>query len=219
MRRLPSLEKEPPARYCVSSPPVRPRGENMRPPVAQVTPAIPAGFAAASIALSLFLFPAGGGSLQSLPVGPVADLVTGPVVAVLEPSVRPPDALAAEAVASVSHRRPATRRARPPAVRRDIRQRVVPAHPSSPTSTPVSVPATPQPAQVAATSWGHGKAKALGRVRAHSPPGLSRPVSGRAHARHSAEKEHGGPGGPPGPPGGGDTHPGHGGDGHGGSGR
>ena len=188
----------------------------MRPPVAQVTPVIPAGLAAASIGLSLFLLPAGSGSLRSLPVGPVTDLVTGPVVAVLEPAVRPPDALASEAVASVSHRRPATRRAQPPAVRRDIRQRVVPSHPSSPTSTPVSVPVTPQPA---ATSWGHGKAKALGRVRGHSPPGLSRPVSGRAHAGHSTEKGHRGRVGPSGPTGGGDKHPGHGGDGHGGSGR
>ena len=196
----------------------------MRPPVAQVTPVIPAGLAAASIGLSLFLLPAGSGSLRSLPVGPVSDLVTGPVVAMLEPAVRPPAALASEAVASVSQRRPATRRAQPPAVRRDIRQRVIPAHPSSPTSTPVSVPATPGsvPAtpQPAATSWGHGKAKALGRVRGHSTPGLSRPVSGPAHGPgHSAEKEHGGLVGPPGPPGGGDNHPGHGGDGHGGNGR
>jgi hypothetical protein len=194
----------------------------MRPPVAQVTRVTPVGLAAASIGLSLFLLPAGSGSLRSLPVGPLADLVTGPVVAVLEPAVRPPAALASEAVASVSYRRPATRRAQPPAVRRDIRQRVVPAHPSSPTSTPVSVPATPGsvPAtpQPAATSWGHGKAKALGRVvRGHSPPGLSRPVSGPAHGPgHSAEKEHGGL---VGPPGGGDNHPGHGGDGHGGNGR
>ena len=214
----PSLEKQPTARYCVSSPPVRPQGVNMRPPVAQVTPAIPAGFAAASIALSLFLFPAGSGSLPSLPVGPVADLVTDSVVAALEPAARPPAALASEATASVSHPRPATRPAQPQAVRRDIRQRVVPVRQSPPTSTPVSVPGTPQRA---ATSQAHGKAKALGRVRGHSPPGLSRPSrSGPSHGRgHSPEKEHGGPGGPPGPPGGGDTHPGHGGDGHGGSGR
>jgi hypothetical protein len=195
----------------------------MRPPVAQVTPVTPVGLAAASIGLSLFLLPAGSGSLRSLPVGPVANLVTGQVVAVLEPAIRPPAALASEAIASVSHRRPATQRAQPAAVRRDIRQRVVPAHPSSPTSPPVSVPATPGsvPAtpQPAATSWGHGKAKALGRVRGHSPPGISRRVSGPAHADHSAEKGHGGRAGPPGPTGGGDKHPGHGGDGHGGSGR
>lgn len=215
MRRLP---KEPPARYSVGSPPVRPRGVNMRPPVAQVTPALPAGFAAASIALSLFLFPAGSGPLQSLPVGPVADLVTDSVVAALEPAVRPPAALASEATASVSHPRPTTRPARPRAVRRDIRQRVVPVRQSSPTPAPVSVPRTPQRA---ATSQAHGKTKALGRVRGHSPPGLSRPSRSRpSHGRgHSPEKEHGRPGGPPGPSGGGDTHPGHGGDGHGGSGR
>jgi hypothetical protein len=200
----------------------------MRPPVAQVTSAVPVGFAAAWIGLSLFLLPAGSGPLRSLPIGPVADLVTGPVVAALEPSVRrsaapshalelEPAALAPEATATVSHRRAAARRAHTPAVRPEIRQRSVPSHPSPPTSTPALIPVA---LQAAATPKVHGKAKALGRVRPHSPPGRSQPSGSRpAHdPGHSTEKEHGHAAGPPGPPdGGGNTD--HGGDGLGGGGR
>jgi hypothetical protein len=201
----------------------------MRPPVAQVTPAVPVGLAAAWIGLSLFLLPVGSGPLGSLPVGPVADLVTGPVVAALEPSLRLPTApshalepelaaLAPKAKASVSHRRAAARRAHPRAVRRDIPQRFVPSHPAPPASTPVLIPAAPQ---AAATQQLHGKAKALGRVRAHSPPGRSQPSGSRPAHRpdHSTEKEHGHAAGAPGPPDGGGNHTGHGGDGHGGGGR
>jgi hypothetical protein len=196
----------------------------MRPPVAQVTPAVPVALAAAWIGLSLFLLPAGNGLLGSPPVGPVADLVTGPVIAALEPSLRPraapahalePElaALAPKAKASLSHRRTAAQRARPRAVRRDIPQPVVPSHPSPPTSTPVLIPAAPQ---AAATPQLHGKAKALGRVRAHSPPGLSESAGSRPAHRpdHSTEKEHGHAAGPQGPPDGGGNQNGHDGDGH-----
>jgi hypothetical protein len=200
----------------------------MRPPVAQVIPAIPVGLAAAWIGASLFLLPAGSGPLRSLPVGPVADLVTGPVVAALGPAVRPPAAASpaleptpaarttGKATTSVNHPRSAVRRAQPRAVRRDIPQRSVPAHPAPPTSTPVSVPAAPR---AAATPRAHGKAKALRRVREHSPPGLSQssgtgPVDGPGH---STEKEHG-HGAPPSdsPHGGGNTGDGGGGHGRGG---
>jgi hypothetical protein len=202
----------------------------MRPPVAQVTPAVPVGAAAAWIGLSLFLLPAGSGPLRSLPVGPVADLVTGPVVAALEPSVRPlapPSpalepklaAFASEATASVSHRRVAARRAQPRAVRPEVRQRLVPSHPSPPSSTPVVIPAAPQ---AAATPQVHGKSKALGKVRVHSPPSRSQPSGSRPPRGrdHSTEKEHGHAAGPPGPPDGGGNN-GHDGDrlGGGGGGR
>jgi hypothetical protein len=201
----------------------------MRPPVAQVVPAIPVGLAAAWLGLSLFLLPTGSRPLRSLPVGPVADLVIGPVRAALEPSVRPSAAPAhalerelaapaAEAGASVSHPRATARRAETGASRRDIRQRAVPVHPSPPTSTPVSVPAAPR---AAATPRAHGKAKALGRVRGHSPPGRSQPV-GRDPAQapgHSADKEHGHAAGPPGPPADRGSRTDHSADGHGRGGR
>jgi hypothetical protein len=205
-----------------------PRGMNMRPPVAQVTPAVPVGLAAASIGLSLFLLPGGSGPLRALAVGPVADLVTGSVVAALEPSVRPAGApshalepelaaLAPEAGASVSHRRAAAPPADTGTPRRDIRQRFVPSHPSPPSSVPASIPTPPQ---AAATPRVHGKAKALGRVRAHLPPGLSQPSgSSPAHGRgHATDRQHGHAAGPPGPPDGGGNHTGHG-DEHGGGGR
>jgi hypothetical protein len=197
---------------------------NMRPPVAQVTPAILVGFATAWVGLSLFLLPAGSGPLRSVPVGPLADLVTGPVVAALEPSLRPPAApahslewepaaLTPTARVSVSHGRAAARRVKTRAVRREIRPRVVP-----PPLTPVSVPAAPQ---AAATPRVHGKGKALGRVRGHSPPGRSQSSeSGPAHGLgRSTEKEHRHGAAPPGLVDGRGNKTGHGGEGHGGGGR
>jgi hypothetical protein len=206
----------------------------MRPPVAQVTPALPVGLAAAWIGLSLFLLPTGSGSLGSLPVGPVADLVTGPVVAALEPSTHPTQApsaalkprlgaLAPAAAPKVSHRPVAappgpTRTARP-----GNRLRPVPTHPSPPPAeTPVPPPpvSVPAPPQAAATPQAHGKGKALGRAHDHSPPGLSEPTAGPpAPGPGRSTEEHGHPGGlPPGPPAG-NGHDGHGGGAHRGGGR
>ncbi len=208
---------------------------NMRPPVAQVTPALAVGLATAWIVLSLFLLPAGSGPLRSLPVGPVADLVTGPVVAALEPSVRPPAApshaldpkpttLAPEPTASVSHHRIAARSTETRTVRRAIRQRFVPVHPAPPTSTPVSVAATPVSVaaapQAATTPQAHGKGKALGPGRAHSSRGQSKPSQSPPEpGLGRSTEEHGHGARPPGPPAAGDGDNGHGGGGHGGGGR
>lgn len=180
----------------------------MRPPVAQVTPALPVGLAAAWIGLSMFLLPTGSGPLRSLPVGPVADLVTGPVVAALEPSRHPNEvtsqapeprlvARAPAAAPKVSHR-PAlgpTRTARP-----GNRRRPVPTHPGPPpAATPVSASAAPRAAAIQAA---HGKRKALGRGHTHSPPGLAKhsenpavPGPGRSTEKHGHPDRL-----PPGPP-------------------
>jgi hypothetical protein len=205
------------------------RGMNMRPPVAQVTPALPVGLAAAWIGISMFLLPTGSGPLRSLPVGPVADLVTGPVVAAPEPSAHPAAApsraveprlvaFAPEATPSVSHRPVASRLGPTRTARPAHRQRPVPTHPSPPpASAPVPAPTAPE---APATAAAHGKGKALQRGHAHSPPGLAKPSeTSPVPGPGRSTEEHGHSGGPPpGPPAGNGDHD-HGGGAHRGGGR
>src|SRR6266542_35658 len=213
----------------------------MKSPVAPVTQGIPTALAAASIGLSLFLLPGGGGSLRPLPVVPAGDLIAGRITAPLENQARASvvyaqvgqPALAGFATPGLSSRASSGGHAAPPATRHTGRRRAVPGrvlvppHPSPPVAppTPPAPPAPPAPPPPPATvppapppppappAPDRGKGKAGGKAGAHghSPP---------------PDNAQGPPAPPPSPDtgGGGDhgdhgDHGNHGGEKHGGGGR
>jgi hypothetical protein len=155
----------------------------MKPTVAPVTQTVPPALAAASVGLSLFVLPGGGGSLRPLPVVPAVNLVTGRIGASLEapghttaasPRVSTPAAAAAVSTSGGVGRRAA--RPASPRVRRPVRRRsAAPPPVSSPRSTPAASPAPAAPPTP-------GRREAKLQLQAHSPPGLARSV-GRVHAR------------------------------------
>src|SRR5205809_7864147 len=61
----------------------------MKPTVAPLTQTVPTALAAASIGLSLFVLPGGGGSLRPLPLVPALNLATGRIAASSEAPGRP----------------------------------------------------------------------------------------------------------------------------------
>jgi polyphosphate kinase len=170
----------------------------MKPTVAPVTQTVPTALAAASIGLSLFVLPGGGGSLRPLPVVPAVNLVTGRIAAsVRAPGhaapassrVSPPAAAGAATVSTSAGgarhaSRPTSPRVRPAAPRRSASPPPV----SSPRSTPAASPAPAAP-----PALGRGKVKL--QLQAPSPPGLSRSAGG-GHGR-GHDRAQGAPQGPP----------------------
>jgi hypothetical protein len=149
----------------------------MKPTVAPVTQTVPTALAAASIGLSLFVLPGGGGSLRPLPVVPALNLVTGRIAASLEapghPAAASSRASALTPAAAVSTSASGARqgaRLGSPHVRRAAPRRSAPPPPVS----------SPRPTPAAPLAPGRGKAKL--QLQAHSPPGLSR-SAGRGLAR------------------------------------
>jgi hypothetical protein len=168
----------------------------MKPTVAPVTQTVPTALAAASIGLSLFVLPGGGGSLRPLPVVPAVNLVTGRIATSLRapghaaPASSRVSAPAAAAPVSTSAggashaSRPTSPRVRPAAPRRSASPPPV----SSPRST-----AAASPAPAASPASGRGMAKL--QLQAQSPPSLSR-LAGGGHGR-GHDRAQGTPQGPP----------------------
>ena len=214
----------------------------MKPAIAPVTQGLPAALAAASIGLSLFMLPGGGGSVRPLPVVPAMHLA-GQIAASVGQGAGAPFAPAPVHRPTVAHvaaphvvtstgrlrqaaRPPVTRTpARPPVARHPVA-----APPPAAPETQPSAPTTVAPAALSSppSSHAHGRGKPMPRsptgTAAHTPPGLSGshghgPAGG--HGR-SEEHPHGPQTAPPGrAPGGGngEDHGEHGGGDHGGGGR
>ncbi len=169
----------------------------MRAPTIQLSLALPAALAGASVCLSLVLLRGGGEALRPLPVAPVVNTAAGPVEAVLGPPSR---LLTSPRILELETPRVA---AKTPAAH-DLPQRSQQQKPAQPAPAPRVAPkpptaapapaAAPAPVEASAVSFAvkhkhnHGRGKALGRNDRETPPGQSDGATvGRAEGHESRE--------------------------------
>jgi hypothetical protein len=193
----------------------------MKPTAAPVTQTVSTALAAASIGLSLFVLPGGGGSLRPLPVVPATSLVAGRIAASLEAprhaAAASPRVSTNRVAAVVSTRAGGGRHVARAASPRTRERRAAPRRTATPSPVPAP-PATPVASAAPTVPPANGRGKAKSSMQVQAPPGLSR-SAGRGRARGHDQAPQGHPAGRSSPRNGGQgDHGNHGGEQHGGGG-